>query len=261
MLWAIGVIIFIVMMAILKLWPNWEYYYTTFVCGQTIIVPVLPFNKARTKAICRIGPHNKDVLEVIICSMLGDFWADKIYGKRSDSVRFNVEQSISNSAYIHYLTLYFYNLGYCARPMPILIEKSDDKIEKRFNYRLSLFTFTSFVWIYDEFYKSLDGKNVKQVPLLISNYLSPLGLSHWIMQDGSFQKGQGINIATNSFSYQECQFLADILNQKYNLKTSVVKTGVDNQYRISIWKRSMPLLIRIVSPYIIPEMQYKLYGK
>jgi hypothetical protein len=32
----------------------------------------IPFNKARTKAVYRIGPHNIDVLSVLICGMLGD---------------------------------------------------------------------------------------------------------------------------------------------------------------------------------------------
>ena len=78
------------------------------------------------------------------------------------------------------------------------------------------------------------------------------------MQDGSFQKGQGINIATNCFTYDECLFLARILTKKYNLKTSVIKTGIPNQWRISIWKESMPLLREIVKSYFIPEMEYKL---
>lgn len=80
------------------------------------------------------------------------------------------------------------------------------------------------------------------------------------MQDGSFQKGQGISIATNSFNHTDCLFLANLLNEKYNLKTSVVKTGTDNQWRISIWKRSMPLLNNILIPHIIPEMEYKIKG-
>lgn len=223
-----------------------------------IIGKMLPFNRARTKAISRIGPHNKQVLDIIVCGMLGDFWADKIPGKSIDSIRFNIEQSISNTAYIHYLTLLFYNLGYCARPLPTLVEKSDIIIENRFNYRLTLFTFTSFIWIYDSYYKTVNGVTKKSVPFFISDYLSPIGLAHWIMQDGSFQKGQGISIATNSFTYDECLFLARILTQKYNLKTSVVKTGIPNQWRISIWKESMPLLREIVKSYFIPEMEYKL---
>jgi LAGLIDADG DNA endonuclease family len=45
------------------------------------------------------------------------------------------------------------------------------------------------------------------------------------MQDGSRQIGQGVYLATNSFNYSECIFLANILNTKYGLITSVVKAG------------------------------------
>jgi len=49
------------------------------------------------------------------------------------------------------------------------------------------------------------------------------------MQDGSRQKNQGINIATNSFSFNDCLYLSKILNEKYGLKTSVIKAGHINQ--------------------------------
>src|ERR1700761_2736556 len=90
--WSIGVIIFVLMMANLKLWPNWEYEISDVVYCNCILGQMLPFNKARTKALNRIGPHNKQVLDIIICGMLGDFWADKIPGKQLDSIRFNIEQ-------------------------------------------------------------------------------------------------------------------------------------------------------------------------
>jgi hypothetical protein len=48
------------------------------------------------------------------------------------------------------------------------------------------------------------------------------------MQDGSRQKGQGISIATNSFLHEECLYLAQILSSKYELKTTIVKTGYPN---------------------------------
>jgi len=54
------------------------------------------------------------------------------------------------------------------------------------------------------------------------------------MQDGSRQAQQGINIATNSFTFQECTFLCKILKDKCNLKCTVVKTGFTDQWRISI---------------------------
>jgi hypothetical protein len=49
------------------------------------------------------------------------------------------------------------------------------------------------------------------------------------MQDGSRQQGQGISLATNAFSKEDCIFLAKILEDKYALKTSVIKAGSYNQ--------------------------------
>jgi hypothetical protein len=45
--------------------------------------------------------------------------------------------------------------------------------------------------------------------------------------------------------------LALILSNNYGFRTSVIKSGLFNQWRISIWKESMPLLAKIVGPYII----------
>lgn len=89
-------------------------------------------------------------------------------------------------------------------------------------------------------------------------YLTPIGLQNWICQDGSSQKGQGIKIATNCFTFEECKFLATLLNKKYHLKTSVVRTGTPDQWVITIWKESLLPLRQIVNPYFIPEMKYKL---
>lgn len=99
-----------------------------------------------------------------------------------------------------------------------------------------MFTFTSLHWIYESFYHRVDGITVKRIPSWIAEYITPVGLAHWIMQDGSRQLGQGIKLATHSFTEQECIFLAKILNSKYKLKTSVNKSGYDNQLIISIKK-------------------------
>lgn len=80
------------------------------------------------------------------------------------------------------------------------------------------------------------------------------------MQDGSRQIKQGISLASHSFSFEECNFLCNILKDKYNLKCTVIKTGFPNKWRISIWKESMINLVTIVKPYIIDEMKYKFIG-
>lgn len=174
--WSIGVVILILMMANLNLWPNCIYDFNY----NIILSSMLPINRTRTKALNRIGPHNKEVLDLIFCGMLGDFWAETIPGNPLKSIRFQIEQSIKNTAYIHYLTLLFYNLGYCSRPIPVLVKNQNEStlLENRFNYRLTLFSFTSFSWIYDSFYKNLNGKSIKRIPFFICEYLTPLGLAH-----------------------------------------------------------------------------------
>jgi len=134
------------------------------------------------------------------------------------------------------------------------MDKRLDKSQPRRNYRLTTFSFHNLLWIYEGFYPH----GVKVVPRWVTSFISPLGLAHWIMQDGSRQMGQGIMIATNSFTYDDCLFLAEFLTSEYGLVTSVVKTGVDGQWRISIWKSSMPLLRSIVAPHMHSSMLYKI---
>jgi len=263
LVWTIGTIIFVLMMAIRNLWPNWML--ISHINSNKEFIP--SFSKARTKALYRIGPHNIDVLSIIICGMLGDWWADKIKGQISSSIRFNLEQGIKNSAYIHHLNLLLYELGYCSNITPFLVKKSEslkdkrsNKVETRFNYRLTLFTFTNFIWIYDSFYNNINGINIKKVPHWIGEFITPLGLAHWLMQDGSRQVNQGVSLATHSFTYEDCIFLSTILKKKYNLKCTVIKTGHIDQWRINIWKESMTNLVTIIKPYIIDEMKYKFIG-
>ena len=267
LVWTIGTVIFILMMAIKNTWPNWMLISHVKKANSHNYkgnLYISHYSKARTKALHRIGPHNKDILCLLICGMLGDWWADKIKGQISPSIRFNIEQAINNTAYIHHLTLLFNELGYCSNITPTLVKKSEAITDKgldntitRFNYRLCLFTFTSFVWIYDSFYHNIDGVMKKRVPSWIGEYITPLSLAHWIMQDGSRQIKQGISLATNSFTYEECNMLCNIISIKFNLKCTVVKTGTPNQWRINIWKQSMSSLVTIVKPYIIKEMKYK----
>jgi len=241
----------------------------------------LPFILPSYKALSRIGPHNIQPLEIIIGGMLADFWSQKIPGvpfeewdmKILPSVRFNIDQSLRNSGYICHLWRTLSELGYIGSEGPALYLRAANKkslksnvysnpmeMASEFNLRLSLFTFTSLAWIHDGFYHNVNGKQIKRVPEWIHLYLTPLAISHWFMQDGSRQAGQGVFFATNSFTHEDTIRLAELLTSMYGLKTSVVKTGKEGQWRISIWKRSMPAFVRIVGPHMSFSMHYKLEG-
>ena len=77
------------------------------------------------------------------------------------------------------------------------------------------------------------------------------------MDDGC-KVGKALKLSTNCFSYVECTHLVKVLFDNFGLKASVQSAGYPNQYVIYIWKESNNDLISIVSPYIIPEMKYKI---
>jgi len=77
------------------------------------------------------------------------------------------------------------------------------------------------------------------------------------MDDGSKASG-GVIISTNSFSYQDIERLSFFLQQEYKLKTSVQRQG--SQFRIYIFKESMPIFSSIVKKYMVTSMYYKLNG-
>jgi len=121
--------------------------------------------------------------------------------------------------------------------------------------RFHTWTYTSFNWIHNIWY--IHG--IKIIPKCIGNYLTPLALAIWIMDEGS-KVSNGLKLCTNSYTYSDCLLLVKVLNNNFSLKVSIQRIGnkSKDQYIIYIWKESMSLLRDIVNPYIIPEMKYKI---
>ena len=82
------------------------------------------------------------------------------------------------------------------------------------------------------------------------------------MDDGSFNKSKAyLILCTDSYSREEVLHLIDILKNKFNLSAALVSIKKKNKnfyYRVRVNKSSMPHLIELVKPYIIPSMVYKL---
>jgi len=219
----------------------------------TYIFALLPFNSPHVLSTKRIGPHDFKVLSILLGSLLGDGTMER----DGNGSRFSFYQEKSHGEYLLWLYHTLFTLGYCKSEIPIISSRIDAKGNIRYIYRFRTFTYSSFNWIYDSFYVN-NGYKRKIVPSFIGEYLSPLALAVWIMDDGSKYKNKGIKFCTNSFTLEEVQFLANILKDKYGLITSIHKTGVINQYNIYIPKSSFIVLSKIVKPYIHESMLYKI---
>lgn len=229
--------------------------YGNFISNFTLDKVYLPLKsvntKVRLRGIYRIGPHNKEVLSVIFGSLLGDAQAER----RPNGVgtRLCFSQEAVHVEYLLSLHKYFSELGYCNSKTPIITNRLGVKGKLRKVVRFSTWTYTSFNWIHDIWYEN----RIKRVPFCIGEYLTPIALAIWIMDDGS-KVYKGLKLSTNSFTYNDCLILINVLKDNFNIKASIQSAGYENQYIIYIWKESMNNLRNIVSPYIVAEMKYKI---
>lgn len=207
----------------------------------------------RMKAGSRIGPHNWDIISVLIGSLLGDCYGNR---RSVEGTRFAFKQSIIHKDYLFWLYHFFYNRGYCSNLEPRLYKRKLNKdgiVKEYYGYEFNTFTFRSFNWIYEVFYK----KGIKVINPGLEKYLTPLALAVWICDDGCWAK-PGVRIATNSYTKEEVTLLANILKNKYNLNCTVQKISIVNKYSIYIIGCSVPTLRTLVLPYIPSSMKYKL---
>ena len=103
----------------------------------------------------------------------------------------------------------------------------------------------------------------KTVPdLLVKNHLTPRGLTYWFCDDGGRldynknSKNQSIVLNTQSFTDREVINMSQELGEKFALNCEVRSNK--GKKVIVIKSDSYPDFLKLVDPYIIPQMKYKL---
>ena len=229
-------------------WSRWLYY----------IIPIYSPPTSRVLAHKRIGPHNIDILSIIWGGLLGDAYGERrTLLKNKGATRITFQQEAKHLAYGLWLHNKLSMAGYCSPRIPEIQSRLGKGGIVRKLIRFRTWSYTSFNWIHEAFYTQTISFMIKTVPIETEYYLTPLALAIWIMDDGA-KVGKGLKFCTNSFSYNDCLFLSQILWNRYGLKCTVQSAGVLNQYHLYIWKESMSSLREKVGPYIIPSMKYKL---
>jgi ubiquinol-cytochrome c reductase cytochrome b subunit len=100
------------------------------------------FNTKKLKSTERIGPHNIDIISIIMGSTLGDTHLEK--RNKGIGTRIIFEQSNKNVEYLMWFYNYFSSRGYCSSQLPKLHIRIKQKGEVLYHYRVNSYTYSSF---------------------------------------------------------------------------------------------------------------------
>lgn len=218
------------------------------------------YNLAKNKTMERIGPHNEDIISLIFGSLLGNAHAEKRHNRTR--IRFN--KSYNNMEYLYWIYSKLYAGGYCS-------SRDLEKSNKRGMIKINTFSFGTFNFFYDLFYDRstmpIGKKRLKQEYIYEMEHLfTPLAFAVWFMDDGGFFRDErlflreGLTITPSiGFDFNtQIDILREIIYKKYNIKTKYVYRLYQSKELIMFPVEEIPKLNKIIGPYILPSLYYKL---
>lgn len=131
------------------------------------------------------------------------------------------------------------------------------QITRRNMYYFNTISHPIFTCIYREIY--LNG--IKTISSAWLNQLTPFSLTVWYMDDGSItQSNHQMRISTESFSYQEHLLVQRYLKKKWGILTDIKPSSAKNKFLLNFKAKERDKFFKLVRPYILPEMKYKIYN-
>ena len=203
-------------------------------------------------------------MEALIGNLLGDgslrFTHKELEWKPKVNTNALYAMTLKNKDYVYHLWQNIYK-DICTNtpPRPWPNPKTGKPISQ---YAFSSKSLPALTILHSQWYLWSETKKnfIKIVPINIDKLLTPIGLAHWIMDDG-FKSGKRVVLCTESFTLEEVELLKKVLESKFELKVSIQNrktSGGIQGYRLAISSYSRAKLISLVEPYFIPSMKYKL---
>lgn len=113
----------------------------------------------------------------------------------------------------------------------------------------------------DEFYELFYDNGVKRVPRRISEFLDPLALAVWHMDDGHKRTDcNALRLHTNAFTVDGVQLLQEALCKKFGITAHQhhIRRNVEERVLYIPSGANTKRFIETVRPHIHPSMRYKI---
>ena len=190
---------------------------------------------------------------LIIGSLLGD--GTMRLGKGARNVNFKVDHGLMQKDYVEWKYQILKPFVFTEPKISYRYDENGDRYAKSWWFRT--IRHPIFTQIYKKFYKGEKYRNGKKIiPLKIKEEINPFVLAVWIMDDGSYSKGR-IDISTYSFSLKEINTLQEPIKNVLGIRANYYRDR-DKGFRMYFNQEDTKKLIKVIHPYIIPSMMYKI---
>ena len=191
---------------------------------------------------------NEREFGILIGTVLGDAYIER----HDKDARISIMHSLKQKELVDWK---YQELKRFVKMQPMQSEYFDSRYGKKyFWWRFQTRRFPEFKQLGNIFYV----KNRKIIPKNIDELLKdPISLAVWYMDDGGRRKDcHGMFLNTLSYSKTEQHKLQKCLAKNFGIETRI--HWISDGYRFYIPTSSAKEFCKIISPYIIPTMVYKL---
>ena len=186
--------------------------------------------------------------EILVGLILGDGHLETLNNGRT--YRLKVEHSLKQREYLDWL---YYNFKDWVNKAPEVRKRTSlGKIIETYGFT----TYTSGILRFyaQQFYQN--GRKI--IPRIIDKLITPQSLAIWFMDDGSIKSKahKTLLIHTQGYLKNDLGLITKVLERKFGLKIGLQKQY--DKWRLYVYSESADNFKKIIMPYILPSMQYKL---
>jgi hypothetical protein len=187
--------------------------------------------------------------EVLVGVILGDGHLET--QNKGRTYRLKIEQSIKHKDYVEHLYQIFRD--WVNTPPKARLRTGKGGTENEM-IGFQTYSHSTFRFYAQQFYP--DGK--KRIPKLINKWLTPKVLAYWFMDDGSlkWRLSRSVILNTQGYRQDEVKKLVLLLKAKFGLEAGIRKQ--QEGFQVCIHGQSLEEFVKLVGPYLLKEMWYKI---